>query len=275
MASNRILFRASTLAAAAALLAPAAQAADIITFPLTNGTPTVAGGKNYSVTVGGKTVNMRVTAWSTNGTAPTSTVKSATVNTYTNGLGVTSTGESTSSPHHTIDNKTNIDFLIFQFDQAVELLSGKLTTYRFDSTKFDSDVTVAYGTTNTAWNAGLGLNNATFATLDAMFAGPFTTISNASTNVQTANTTLFNTAGNTGNIWLVGAAFANSAENCRSSGSGTGTKPCTDGFKLSQLKLETVSMVPEPGTWAMMIFGFGVIGGALRFKRKGQFVVHA
>lgn len=275
MITNRTPIRATAIAAAAALLAPAAQAADIITFPLTNGTPTVAGGKNYSVTIDGKTVNMRVTAWSTNGTAPTSTVKSATVNTYTNGLGVTSTGESTSSPNHTIDNKTNIDFLIFQFDQAVELLSGKLTTYRFDSTKYDSDVTVSYGTTNIGWNNNLGLNNATFASLDAMFAGPFTTIYNNSTNVQTAGTTQFNPAGNTGNIWLIGAAFANSAENCRSSGSGTGTKPCTDGFKLSQLKLETIAAVPEPGTWAMMIFGFGVIGGALRFKRKGQFVVHA
>lgn len=266
MLMSRMLFRSCALVAASALLAPAAQAADIITFPLTSGATNVSGGKNYTATVNGKTVNVRVTAWSTD----MATVKSGTVNSYTNGLGVTSTGESTGSPHHTIDNNVNRDFLIFQFDQAVKLLSGKLTTYNFSGQRHDSDVTVGYGTTNISWNAGLGLNNATFAALDTMFTGPFVTINNASTSGQTANTTMFNPAGNAGNIWLIGAAFWNPAENCKTWTYGTANKPCTDGFKLSQLKLETVSMVPEPGTWAMMIVGFGLIGGALRLRRRGD-----
>ena len=29
--------------------------------------------------------------------------------------------------------------------------------------------------------------------------------------------------------------------------------------------------VPEPGTWAMMMVGFGLVGGALRRRRTGQF----
>ncbi|QTD57656.1 PEPxxWA-CTERM sorting domain-containing protein [Parasphingorhabdus cellanae] len=29
-----------------------------------------------------------------------------------------------------------------------------------------------------------------------------------------------------------------------------------------------VSAVPEPATWGMMIFGFGMVGGALRRRRK-------
>lgn len=266
MVTNQMLFRSCALAAAATLLAPAAHAADIITFPLTSGATNVSGGKHYTATVGSTTVKVRVTAWSTD----LATVKSATVNTYANGLGITSTGESTSSPHHTIDNSGNKDFLIFQFDQAVKLISGKLTTYNFNGQRYDSDVTVGYGSTNVAWNAGLGLNNATFGTLDAMFAGPFTTINNPSTSGQTANTTLFNPSGNVGNIWLVGAAFANGAENCRTSTYGTANKPCIDGFKLSQLKLETVSMVPEPASWAMMIAGFGLIGFSLRSQKRAR-----
>jgi hypothetical protein len=33
----------------------------------------------------------------------------------------------------------------------------------------------------------------------------------------------------------------------------------TDGFVL---------LVPEPGTWAMLIAGFGLVGGALRRRRE-------
>jgi hypothetical protein len=30
------------------------------------------------------------------------------------------------------------------------------------------------------------------------------------------------------------------------------------------------SSVPEPDTWAMMILGFGFVGGAMRSARRGQ-----
>lgn len=30
----------------------------------------------------------------------------------------------------------------------------------------------------------------------------------------------------------------------------------------------SVAAVPEPATWAMMLFGFGALGGAMRFRRK-------
>lgn len=33
--------------------------------------------------------------------------------------------------------------------------------------------------------------------------------------------------------------------------------------------------VPEPGTWAMMLIGFGVVGGALRARRRAVKVSHA
>ncbi len=31
---------------------------------------------------------------------------------------------------------------------------------------------------------------------------------------------------------------------------------------------ETIAAVPEPGTWAMMIVGFGMVGGTLRYRRQ-------
>lgn len=34
--------------------------------------------------------------------------------------------------------------------------------------------------------------------------------------------------------------------------------------------VSTTAPVPEPATWAMMILGFGLIGGALRSSRRGQ-----
>lgn len=33
---------------------------------------------------------------------------------------------------------------------------------------------------------------------------------------------------------------------------------------------EAVAAVPEPATWAFLIFGFGIIGGAMRRQRKAQ-----
>ncbi len=36
-------------------------------------------------------------------------------------------------------------------------------------------------------------------------------------------------------------------------------------------KRSAVAAVPEPGTWAMMMVGFGLVGGALRRRRTGQF----
>jgi len=32
-----------------------------------------------------------------------------------------------------------------------------------------------------------------------------------------------------------------------------------------------IAAVPEPGTWMMMLLGFGLIGGALRSRKKQNF----
>jgi hypothetical protein len=41
------------------------------------------------------------------------------------------------------------------------------------------------------------------------------------------------------------------------------------GFLITVTSAET-SAVPEPATWAMMLFGFGVIGGATRYRRRKE-----
>ena len=33
--------------------------------------------------------------------------------------------------------------------------------------------------------------------------------------------------------------------------------------------------VPEPGTWAMMLLGFGVVGGAMRYRRRKTTISYA
>ncbi len=56
----------------------------------------------------------------------------------------------------------------------------------------------------------------------------------------------------------------------RISSFGTGTDnqgPILDNFSLS------IAAVPEPGTWAMMILGFGLIGGALRTRKRAVLAV--
>jgi len=43
------------------------------------------------------------------------------------------------------------------------------------------------------------------------------------------------------------------------------------GFKVTGVDTIGVQPVPEPSTWAMMIAGFGIVGGALRMRRKRAF----
>ena len=48
-----------------------------------------------------------------------------------------------------------------------------------------------------------------------------------------------------------------------------------DGIRLGQLLVSTVSAVPEPSTWAMMVLGFAGIGFVTYRRRKSQVVLAA
>lgn len=41
-----------------------------------------------------------------------------------------------------------------------------------------------------------------------------------------------------------------------------------DGASVSYQLRDPISAVPEPATWAMMIFNFGLVGGAMRVRRR-------
>lgn len=41
-------------------------------------------------------------------------------------------------------------------------------------------------------------------------------------------------------------------------------------FAVDDLRINAVSAVPEPATWAMMLLGFGFVGGAMRSARRKQ-----
>ena len=51
--------------------------------------------------------------------------------------------------------------------------------------------------------------------------------------------------------------------------SGTGT------ISLPAVTPPPVSAVPEPATWAMMIVGFGMVGGAARYRRHKTTTTYA
>ena len=48
-----------------------------------------------------------------------------------------------------------------------------------------------------------------------------------------------------------------------------GTSESLGGY-LDNIKLEQVAAVPEPSTWMMMLFGFGLVGFSMRRRRKNS-----
>lgn len=226
-------------------VSPANAAAFV--FGLTGSSSTTgadANSRTYSATQGSTTINLRVTGWSLSAPTAAGVVQDSYLGAYSSGLGVTSGDENGSGNTHIADNQNRYDFFVFQFDRAVKFESGTFTPFTLGNGP-DTDATVAFGTTNIAWNSQPALNNQSYATLSGIFNGGYSTL----TGGGSANTRLLNPAGNVGNIWLVGAAFNNADGKI-------------DGFKFKNLTVS--SAVPEPATWAMMIMGFGMVGSAMR-----------
>lgn len=44
--------------------------------------------------------------------------------------------------------------------------------------------------------------------------------------------------------------------------------PSSDSYLIDNVQLGLASAVPEPATWAMMLLGLGLVGGALRSRRR-------
>lgn len=224
----------AALLAAASLIASAASAE---TFGFdTGGTNSSNTYGNVRTFIGSSGTKVEVTGWSlTSG----GTLAAAYVGQYANyGLGVTDTAEDGSAPGHTIDNSGRFDFLVIQFEQPLNVTNLGLTAWG------DTDITWAVGSTATAFSSTLSFAN-------------WTAVDNAFNAFQASNGNWMSDgsafsrviAGSPGNLFFVGGAMPNPDQNS------------------DYVKLKSLTAVPEPASWAMMIGGLAVVGSAMR-RRK-------
>lgn len=250
-------FKALAAAVAAIVIsapAPAALVPAVFNFASNNANNSVNDGNARIFTATSSqlgTFRVRVTGWSLETTSQGTFVRDSKLMMYDGGLGVLSGDDGDGGNNrHTIDNHTRKDFLILQFDRKVQFVTATFNTYSVNGGTRDSDAIIKSGLTNAAWNSGLGLNNQTLATLNALFGDSHQSLTNLTGN----NTRNINPDGHMGNIWLIGSDWTNSDRKI-------------DGFKLSKL-----AVVPEPATWAMMLGGFGLAGAAIRRRARPAYV---
>jgi hypothetical protein len=199
----------------------------------------------FSDTTNGSTLNLQVYGGHINDTksGALNTVSTAVVADWRGyGLGVSFGNDNTQDETHQIDNGGDgTDFVALVFDKAVTLSNFGVTAFAMSGNSYiDYDLSyVAYA--GTLADLVNGVNMSTFT--------------NVNTSAPTSSATIGTTGGATSNIWLVSAAI--SSPDSR-----------VDGFKLTSLAVTSVpAAVPEPATWAMMLVGFGAIGGTLRSRR--------
>jgi hypothetical protein len=253
----------AALGAAMVVSVAPAMAATTASLDLTRtgyGSGYVGQSETFQVILDGQTVNATATAWTWNGSNSNTISNSAVLGLWDKGLGVETRSSrnrvASSDNHtngHTIDNKGSYDFVVFQFDQVVQFDSATLTAFNLGSNlATDIDFSVGATTTNIAWNSILGV-----ADIAALLGGSYDNVHSTGTiksgNTYTADLDL------TGNLLFFGAGFDQQDTKFKTNRN--------DGFKLGALGLSTVPAVPEPATWAMMIAGFGLVGGAMRRRR--------
>lgn len=194
------------------------------------------------------TVQMRVTGWQSK--QSTNAITSAYVGAYSGGLGITGKGDwNGDGAFHQVDNVGDYtDFLLLQFNRDVILSGVNLNVYNMSGlSNRDSDLAFynAKILQTASWDSPINL--AAYNTVPVTW----TTVEggkSSGSRVIPATTA--------SSKWLVSAAFLP-------------TNDTDDGFKIASLTVtQAVSPVPEPATWAMMLFGFGAAGAGLRRKAR-------
>ena len=226
---------AIVLGAAALTLSAPAMAAETIW--LNTGGTSNGWGKTFS---NGST-SVDVTAWSVDYDG---IIHAATLGAWTAGLGVRNgTGDNS----HTVDNVGWTDFLLLQFSSAVEMENAWFTTGWHGMN--DTDATIGVGTFSSPLNLA-GINAATGV-------GAFTFFESGSAGKSGNSYRNINSMDLTGNTWIIAASASN-------------PDGFADGFKVKKVTFDAIeAAVPEPGTWALMLLGFGFVGGMMR-RNKAQ-----
>lgn len=242
--SFRTMLVASTI-----MVAAPAQAAGFIFDTTTAGQAVGSGNGNaliYTGTDGQRSITMKATGW-TRGFDGAFTAGEI-VPFIGNGLGIVQQGEGGGGNYHQIDNVNGWEFAILQFSEAVSMQSAALNTFRlWDRNYVDSDAYVAWNRSNLS--LGDTLTGAQARNLFDTRLGGFNSDSvNNFGNLQT----YARSPSDASNVWIIGGSY-------------NGPDWRNDAFKLAQVN---VTAVPEPGTWAMMMIGFGVIGGSMRYRRR-------
>ena len=240
------------LAAAMTMLVAAApaQAAPPISYTFnTVGNTAVNGTYGNAIgfdTTSPSTLKLSVTAWQSN--LVTNAITSAYLGAYSGGLGVTGIGDANGAGGlHQIDNVGGYtDFVMLEFNRPVTLRSITTNSYGINGV-YDNDAAWADASvfTTPTWNSTAGFTN--YSTVPDLWS-PIANGGSGTARVAGAATS--------STKWLVGAAFLPFFDR-------------DDGFKIASISVsEAVTAVPEPASWAMMIVGFGAIGGALRRTRQ-------
>ncbi len=239
---------ASVAALAVASIGSANANTYVFDFFGSDNSATVGSVGNSRVTTAGSTpwLGVKATAWNSNN----GVVSSSYLGAFPQGYGA----DTSTDNHHSIDNFGSVDFILLQFTHNVSLTSGVFNAFGLNvGTPKDSDATFSVGNALGAWGSSQFGNGASDASVASLFSNTFQ--SNVSTNSGAPRA--INPGGLSGNLWIVKAG---------------GSDANYDGFKLNQL---TVSAVPEPATWAMMIMGFGAVGFAMRNRKKQPKVSYA
>lgn len=259
------LGRLLLLGTATAMFVAAPASATSFLFSLNaNGT---FGSKTFNATTGSETLSVRATAWSIQGTK----VRESTLGAYgTNGLGVISgDDDGGTNNQHTVDNQDRTDFLILQFSKPVELTSGVFTAFNLYDSKGkaysykDNDATIDFATAGPLWSSDAALDalikDKNVSALNTLLNGDrFESTGNGTSSFSSPR--LLSTSGRYGTLWMVAASIANSDGRY-------------DAFKFSTMTVNTRNVmtgVPEPGTWATMLTGFGIVGFALRRRKRRE-----
>jgi len=249
-----------------------------------NGADTGTAGNSLSwlTTVNGVPITVTATAW--NATKITSgnnsgkyLITQAWLGQYQGGLGVTSAANDDLSVSgcgvgecntHQIDNfgntanSSSIDFVRLSFSSAITL--GGLTQYAYESYGAGLNGSIVNDDDFTYGSGGTVSNNLVVSSLSSFLTNNVGSNGECSANssgycvdTTTLSSAAQATATTASKDWYIAASI----------GTNYGGDGIVDAFKVASVTAYSAS-VPEPQSWAMMVAGFGVIGGTMRRSRK-------